>query len=192
MGIYSELTKGEIAGFETGLTSDQSLWLHAQSFDHTGLESQYLIGFGAGFVEGQSYRKRLKESPCSIFFEDNVELYLFFTQYRRHHKAFKDISKESALEHEALWQYYALPQKICAQSLELLKLQKLQRALDIIHNYYATHFHLAAWRSFEQITQLLVQIRAGKKTGTVTPEVRAQQRIELEQRLRSWIDKYSV
>lgn len=190
--MYSELAKGEIAGFEAGLLSDKSLWDYALSFQESDRANEYFMGLGAGFTEGQNLRKRLRDTETPMPFEDKVSHYLYFTKQRRYQRAFHNPSFEQVLNHQQLWHYHHIPSKIGAQSLLLLEEGKLQRALHFIHTYYLSHFCLAAWRSFEQIVQLLVQIRTDQKKGIQALETPAQQRTNVEQRLRAWIAKYSV
>lgn len=192
MGMYSEFAQGEMNGIESALLSDQDLWQHAQSLGKNKYNNEYLIGYGAGLVNGQATRKHIRDVSTVMPFDEKISLYLYILKLSWQIGTPNRLDAQAILRQQGHWHHYKISQDICAQSLCLLQSQQLQRAITLIHKYYLDNFYMAAWRSFEQIAQLLVQIRADKKTGTLTPEARAQQRRALEQQLRTWIAKHGI
>ena len=81
MGIrYHSISQGEIDGHKDGLESDLSLFDFAHNFDFEKNRSNYWLGFGAGYIEGQTLRRQMKKIDCKLSFEEKIECCQFFLQ----------------------------------------------------------------------------------------------------------------
>lgn len=188
MGRYADIVLGEVAGTKVGLTSDLMLWEHSRKMNLEESGSEYLIGFGVGFTKGQGYRKQLRERLGNEpLLKDAVDALLWQLKENKDWNFQKfDNNVGIWLSNMVNWSVAELDISTYEQSREYLKKNMLQRALDIVLNYYIENHRLIAWRSYEVLHKELHKVRHRKQRGQLM-DSKAELN-EISNRLAEWLE----
>lgn len=188
-GKYIPLIRGEIYGLEIGIDTEMNLWEHSRKLNYDEIEGEYLIGIGVGFTKAQQIREILKQKKTDLTFEEKVKLYKYLIlKHAKRYGDFKEIS-DNFIEHVDNWGKAEIPNQIEIEVHQLLKENKIQRAVDRIYDFNYDEFRLKSITEYEEMKSLLPELREKKKKGKINSIESKKGKIEIENRLKEWIKK---
>ena len=182
-GKYDSISQGKIDGHKDGLESDLSLYEFARNFDFEKNISNYWLGFGAGYVEGQTLRFQMKKIDCELSFEEKIECCRFLFSNRR-----CQVNTQDYLDNIQKWNNYEIDFSICQATLNFLDENKIQRAIDAVFSFYKENFRLKALKVFYVLYNNLKDMRYEQRETKGYDN--SKDRAKIESDLKSWLKKY--
>lgn len=188
--LFIPLVEGEIQGYKTGIDTDWILWEHIRHFDYQKQEGEYWVGFGVGFTKAQQARtilltknKSLSYNKKQLLYRHVMDLYLddFIRFYKYAEEYLKNIEK---------WGLRSIPKSVCREVDELLRLKKLQRAIETIYVFNHREHRLESIMEYQEIMKVLPTLRKLKKSGKIDSTESENRKRQLENQLRQWINKW--
>ncbi|MDH7447600.1 hypothetical protein [Aquimarina sp. 2201CG14-23] len=145
---------------------------------------EYYIGFGTGYEQGQALRMVLeKDSSSQITLDEKIECLSFLL--KKQETCGLIVSTESFLDNIKYWGAFKFSKTNIDELQNLLKENKVQRAVDKMLIYLKENFYLKSLIEFYQIWDRLKNIRQEKKKNKeyiITEEL---EKIKIE--VQNWI-----
>lgn len=188
MGKYAQIVDGEITGLKAGLKSIDDLWKYAQELEKESHQSEYLVGFGAGYTKGQMIREDLR-FISDLSFKNKLEIVIKYLGKNDLFPKFSEFSKDinGYIENQNIWNNRIISNDVYATTIELLEKDLLQRALENIHKYYVNKKALKVVLEFEELKERLSGIRNKKKKNEIDLKGYLQEITRLKSDLLKWI-----
>jgi hypothetical protein len=185
-GYYDDISRGGIDGRKAGVESDDNLWDLSRRLHLENNTSEYWLGFGAGYHQGQQEREILRRENAHLTFEKKVEYFVSILQRSVLCKQYNmGVDYLQNIQH---WHLNQIPETICEKSLALLANGETQRAINEIRDYYRTSFALEAQIEIETLTSRLQNLRMKKRKSKDYGTTAERKAIEVD--LQDWIIKH--
>ena len=181
-GMLVESGQGQVDGRKEGVGSDDSLYALCERLNLETEQTEYWLGFGAGYYEGQMERQVLKDENDHLTLDQKVEYYRFILR-----RSFLDRNEMASiyLDNIQFWHVNKIPKSVCEKSVKFLESGEIQRAIHEIGDYYRSNFYLQAEVQMDNLSQDLQKMRVEKRNSKDFDTSVERNRIEAD--LRAWI-----
>lgn len=192
MGIYHPTAQGIIDGRIIGIKNSLSMVEYIVKNDVKSIEvpsyyappqTEYFIGFGTGYEQGQKIRELLRnDMHDKLSFDEKIACFSYLLDKQ---KLCNVNLTRSYLENTKYWHITNIPSSTVKKAHMLLDQNKLQRAIEEIFEYYKNNFQLKSLKEFDEIVQKLKDLRQNKRVHKKTNiTVRLEQ---IKKEVREWI-----
>lgn len=182
-GYYADTSRGEIDGREAGVDSGDGIWDLSRRLNLEKNTSEYWLGFGAGYHQGQLEREILRRENAHLAFEQKVEYFLYILRWSVFCKQYN--MGADYLQNIQHWHINQIPETVCKKSLTLLANGETQRAINEIRDHYRTNFALQAQIEIEKLRSRLQNLRMEKRNSRDYDTTAERKAIEVD--LQDWI-----
>ncbi|MEO1033562.1 MAG: hypothetical protein AAFX55_19400 [Bacteroidota bacterium] len=186
MGLYAPIIKGEIEGLKIGINTDLILREHTRNLQYEKLEGEWLIGFGVGFNKGQIIRSKLKEKAGETTLNERVKAVLYLLEDVSYDKF--EIDFRTYLKNVENWESKHLSKNIIIEVKSLIKIDKLQRALMKIKEFYQKEKALTAMMQYSHFPNRLSRLRQDKQRDNITGRTYLLEKQKIKLDLERWIE----
>ncbi|AXT49450.1 hypothetical protein D1818_00930 [Aquimarina sp. BL5] len=146
--------------------------------------TEYYIGFGTGYELGQKLRDLLEnDTTCKMPLDEKIECLSFLLKKQEGCRLI--LSTDSFLDNIKHWDEFNISKTVINDIQNLLKENKIQRAINKILIYLKDRFYLKTSMEFYPIYEKLINLREEKKKDeefVITEEL---EKIKME--IQRWI-----
>lgn len=192
-GMLHPTAKGILDGRIKGLNSSVHITLYIIDNEMKGFKipdyytlpgTEYYIGFGAGYEQGQKLRGILeKDTSNQMSLDEKVKCLSFLLKKQETCRLI--LTTESFLDNIKYWEEFNIPKITIDEIQDLLKENKVQRAVNKIFIYLVGKFYLKSLMEFYTIYEKLKEVRQEKKKNKKYNIIEELEKIKTE--IRYWI-----
>ncbi|UII26729.1 hypothetical protein LVD15_26110 [Fulvivirga maritima] len=165
-GMLHPTTKGKLDGQIEGLNSSGDITSYVlnkgqHKLSQYNSQSGYLVGFGAGFENGQKLRTTLKEDvSCKLPFSEKVKCLSFLLEQQL---GFREDYTQIFIDNLSRWEETDVANNIKSKTKSLLQENKIQRSVDTLILHFKEHYQLKSLMEFYPVYDKLKRLRKEKK-----------------------------
>lgn len=193
-GMLHPTSKGILIGRLVGLNSTISITEYIITFGIKSIEipeyytspgTEYYIGFGTGYEEGQKLRMLLENDTSSqISLEEKITCLSFLLKKQENCRLI--ITIQSFLDNTKYWNEFRIATGTIDAIQALLEENKIQRAVYKLLIYLKERFYLKALMEFYEVYSNLENARSKKKDNKDYEIEKELERIKIE--VQNWIN----
>jgi hypothetical protein len=194
MGTHCSSTKGELAAYTVGVSSDVELYFHLR--EHLkrlseNFDSEYLVGYGVGFYRGREFRLKMIEHRSSLdhskySFEEDLDSILYLHHKQGLYLKFF-IEEKNIIAHISNWHETKLSPQLTTSALEALDDGKTLTALSLISAYYESNYNLHGFVWAKKLFDSFVLLNRKRREKKNTPEDELEKK-RIAEIVRTWIN----